>query len=640
MSAEGLEGVQPCRFVIREAVSRPFRVDLEFQSADVDLDLSALLGKHVTLAFELQSDGDERTVDGLVSRVALSGSHRDQRVFRARLRPWSWFLRDFSDCRIFQNMAVPDIIAAVVSNRDLGPLQQEFSGTYAEREYCVQYNESDANFIHRLLEEEGISYLFQHEDGVHTMILYDDLTTAGPAEGYEEVAFHPGPAAAVGQPDHFRSWSNRRATRTGAVTMRDYDFTKPRVDLTQDAAAAVAGFPQAERFCYPGGYAEATVGAARAGVRLAGLQAGVDTVRAEGSARGLQPGATVTLSTHPRSEQNQDYIVLAAEHRIVAPGYAASSGAEAGAWYDGRYRLQPASKPIRPRRRSRRPQIRGPQTAVVVGPSGEETYTDNYGRIKVQFHWDRLGTNDDNSSCWIRCVQSLAGKGWGAFALPRVGQEVVVEFLEGNPDRPLVTGTVYNADMSGPLTLPDRAACTSLKTKTIGAESPDQGHELTFDDTAEAEMIHFQSERDFERVVENNDSLKVGFEKQDPGDQTINIFNNQAVTIGDDDADDGSQTIVIKSDRSVTLNEGDDSLTVTQGDRTVSVPAGTVTISAGKKIVLQVGGSQLTLDPSGITLQGTMVEIDADGTFTAKGAEIQEEASASMTLKGGVVQIN
>ncbi len=640
MSAEGLEGVQPRRFTIREAVSRPFRVDLEFQSADADLDLSALLGKHVTLTYELQSDSGERTVDGLVSRVVLSGSQRDQQVLRARLRPWSWFLRNFSDCRIFQNMAVPDIIAAVVSNRDLGPLEQELSGTYAEREYCVQYNESDANFIHRLMEEEGISYLFRHEEGVHTMVLYDDLTAAGSVEGYEDVVFRPGPAAVVGQPDHFRLWSSCRATRTGTVTTRDYDFTKPRVDLTQDAVAAVAGFPDAERYSYPGEYTEAEVGATRAGVRLDRLQAGAETVRAEGNARGLQPGATVTLSTHRRSEQNQDYIVLAAEHRIIAPGQASSSSREPGAWYDGRYRLQPASRAVRPPQRSRRPQIRGPQTAVVVGPDGEETYTDNYGRIKVQFHWDRLGANDDNSSCWIRCVQSLAGKGWGAFALPRVGQEVVVEFLEGNPDRPLVTGTVYNTDMTGTLELPDRAACTSLKTKTIGADSPDQGHELTFDDTAEAEMIHFQSERDFERSVENNDLVKVGFEKQDPGNQLIDVFNNQMITIGDDSANDGSQSTVIKANRDVTLNEGNDSLTVTKGDRTVSVPAGTVTISAGKKLVLQVGDSQLTIDPSGITLKGTMVEIDADGTFTAKGAEIQEEASAAMTLKGGVVQIN
>ncbi|MGD9853446.1 MAG: type VI secretion system Vgr family protein [Planctomycetaceae bacterium] len=638
MSAEGLEGLQPGRILIREAVSRPFRADVEFQSSGPEIDLAALLGQHVTLTFELQTDGGVRTFDGLVSRAALIGADRGNSVYRARLRPWSWFLKQFSDCRIFQNLTVPEIVAAVAAARGLGPIQQQLSGTYAAREYCVQYNESDDDFVHRLLEEEGISYYFLHAAGTHTLTLSDDLTTVGAAAGYEDVSFQPIPTLAAGQSDHFRTWSSRRTSRTGMVTTRDYDFTQPRVDLTQQALAADAGFANAERYAYPGRYCIADVGAARAVVRLDATQAGIERVRAAGTVRGLQPGGTVTLSTHPRPEQNQDYIVLEAAHRIIPPWDAAARNDEH--WYDGQYRLQPAANPVRPRARTPRPRVRGPQTAVVVGPQGEELYTDNYGRIKVQFHWDRVGADDEKSSCWIRCVQSLAGKGWGAFALPRIGQEVVVEFLEGDPDRPLVTGTVYNADMTGPLTLPDQAPCTSLKTKTIGAESPDQGHELTFDDTANAELIRLHSERDFERTVENNDTVKVGFDKQSPGDQTVSIFNNQTLAIGDDSAGDGSQNVTIKNNRNVTLNQGTDSLTITQGDWTVSLSAGSAAISAGQQIVLKVGGSQLTLDASGITLKGTTVEIDADGSFTAKGAEIQEEASASMTLKGGVVQIN
>jgi len=306
-------------------------------------------------------------------------------------------------------------------------------------------------------------------------------------------------------------------------------------------------------------------------------------------------------------------------------------------WYQGRYLLQNAANPIRPRKTTRKPRMPGPQTAVVMQSVGNGQDTDKYGRVKVQFHWDR---DDANTSCWLRCVQSLAGKGWGTFALPREGQEVVVEFLNGDPDRPIVTGALYNADMNGPRNLPDEAACTTLKTRSIGSESADEGHELTLDDTPGAESILIHSENDFVREVENNDALKVGFDKQSPGDQTIDIFNNQVVNIGDDAADDGSQTVTVKSNRTVTLNEGDDGLTITQGDWNVSLAAGSATISAAQQIVLKVGSTQLTLNASGITLQGTNVEIDADGSFVTKAAEIQEEASASMTLKGGVVQIN
>ncbi len=640
ISAEGLDDARLVRFVAREYVSRPFRIDVEFSSSSSDLDLGSLLGTHVTLSFETQVDSTQRLIDGVVARAAVVAADRDRTVYRARLRPWTWFLRQYADCRVFQNLSVPDIVSSVLDGRGLGTVEQDLTGSYAEREYCVQYDETDANFVHRLLEEEGISYWFKHEDGDHTLVLQDDLTSVGAVDGYGDVPLVDGDVSGVGQTDAFRSWTGRRVACPGIATTRDFDFAAPRVDLTQDSESADdVAVDGSEVYWYPGRYVDADVGLARAGVRLDALRQRSSRVRATGNVRGLQPGYTVTMSSHPRDDQNQDYVVLGCEHRVVAAGEH-SGGSASRPWYDGRYLLQPTSNEIRPQRRHRPPRIRGPQTAIVVGPDGSETNTDEYGRVQVQFHWDRIGTSDENSSCWIRCAQSLAGTGWGSFALPRVGQEVVVTFLEGDPDRPLVTGTVYNADSTGPLTLPDEAACTSLKTKTIGAESADQGHELTFDDTADAELITLHSERDFARVVENDDSLTVGFEKQDPGDQTVEIFNNQTVTIGDDDASDGSQSVTVKNNREVTVSEGDDSLTIEQGDWTVSLSSGSVSISAGTEIVLQVGDSQITIDSSGVTINGSIVDVEADGTLTLKGADIDEEASASMTLQGGVVQIN
>lgn len=296
-----------------------------------------------------------------------------------------------------------------------------------------------------------------------------------------------------------------------------------------------------------------------------------------------------------------------------------------------------------------RPIIAGPQTAKVVGKNGEEIWTDNLGRVKVQFPWDREGTSNENSSCWIRVAQIWSGKSWGAMFIPRIGQEVVVEFLEGDPDRPLITGRVYNTDQVVPYTLPDQAATSGIKTRSTPSGTAETYNELRFVDKKNEELVYFHAEKDFERVVENNDTLKVGFIKKDKGDQTVDVFNNQTIHVGTQESSDGSQTIEIWKDqteiiktgnRTTKIEQGNDSLTISAGNQSISIPSGTCTIDAGQKITLQVGGSSIVIDGSSITLKSTNIKIEAGLSAEMTSTTGKVEASATLDLKGGVININ
>ena len=306
-----------------------------------------------------------------------------------------------------------------------------------------------------------------------------------------------------------------------------------------------------------------------------------------------------------------------------------------------------------------RPIVRGLQTAVVVGAAGEEIECDKYGRIKVQFHWDRIGENNEKSSCWIRVAQLMAGPKWGAIFTPRIGMEVVVDFLEGDPDKPICTGAVYNADNMPPYDLPANKTQSGFKSLSSKDGSvPTNFNELRFEDKKGEEEIYFHAEKDMNRVVENNDTLKVGFDKTDDGDQTIEVFNNQDVTVGCSDASDGSQTLEVWKDRTTTIKTGDETLTVEKGDRKTSVDTGdnTLTVKKGdrttkvdlgkdllqatKSIELKCGSSSIKLEPTKITIKSVQIEIKGDATVEAKSPMTTVKGDAMLTLKGGMVMVN
>jgi type VI secretion system secreted protein VgrG len=560
-----------------------------------------------------------------VSRLVVGGLLDTARSYVLQLVPWFWLLSRTTDCRIFQNQTTVDIVKSIFSDMGFSDYQFNLTGSYATREFCVQYRESDFQFISRLLEDEGICYFFRHEKDKHTMVLIDDVGNY--VDCAESQVVHI-PIAAREQPsDRIITWQRAFDLRSGKFSLTDYDFTKPTNNLLSQTPSSVPASKDAyEIFDYPGGFQTTEGGGARTRIRAESDEAVYDVVRGTATYRSFTTGGKFTLTRHPdAAEVGQSYAITFIEHT-----------ASRREGYRNRFEAIPAATIFRPPLETPRPRIHGIQTALVVGPEGEEVWPDKYGRIKVLFHWDRLGKGDDTSSCWIRCAQSWTGSGWGTLFIPRVGQEVVVTFLEGDPDQPLITGTVCNATQMPAYTLPDNKTRTYIKTRSSKEGGAAESNELRFEDLKGSEEIYFHAQKDYNRVVENNDSLTVGSSKADDGSQTITIYKDQTLTI-----ETGKQTVQIKQgDRSVTIDQGNDSLTISQGNLSIGITAGSGTIEAGQTITLKVGGSSVEVSQQGITIKGPMVSVQGTAQVEVQAPSTQVSGSATLVLSGGIVNIN
>src|SRR5580704_14119160 len=421
------------RFHGEERLSGLFRFDLELAASDRSVDFKALLGKGVTVTLRLP-DSKTRCFHGLVGRLVQAGRADKKTTYRAELYPWLWLLTKTRDHLIFQNMTAPEIIEQVFSNLGFSDFTKSLTGTYVKREYAVQYHETAFAFVSRLMEEEGIYYFFKHEDGKHTLVLGDDTSGYLPCDGLDK-ARYVGDRSTSSDPYAVVECDFAKEVVAGGYATSDYNFETPDTALlaTADGGSADGVNTSLKPYDYPGAYAAKGDGDGRAKIRIEEEEALGSRLSGRSTIRALSAGYTFTLAEHDTYAVNGDYVVRAFSH------------AATGDTYENTFEALPKSVPFRPPRVTQKPLIPGAQTALVVGKSGEEIWTDKYGRIKVQFYWDRVGTKDENSSCWVRVAQSWAGQGWGAIFLPRVGQEVVVSFLGGDPDRPLVTGSVYNA---------------------------------------------------------------------------------------------------------------------------------------------------------------------------------------------------
>lgn len=449
-----------------EGISKPFSADVLVESK-VELDTKGILGESGQLWMHLH-DGTMRLLNGIVAQVDswARGEAPEAIRYRVRLAPKLWKLSHIHQSRIFQAKAAPEIVAQVLKEANIAH-ELRLSGKYQSREYCVQYRESDLNFVSRLMEEEGIFYFFEFGDAVHTLVLADGPSASQSIDGQAELPYGDG-AGMVAESESIGSLHLQREVRPGQVVLRDYNFLRPTMDLEGKAKNDDGGGEDSdglEVYEYPGKFGHPDLGAQRAKVRLEAIRALANRGKGTSNCPWLLPGRKFTLEQHPLAELNQEYLVLGVHHqgRHSSKDASANSGDEkAPSRYLNRFACLPFKVPYRHPDRARRPVIPGPQTAMVVGPAGEEIHTDEHGRIKVQFHWDREGKKDDRSSCWMRVAQSWAGAGWGSVFLPRVGHEVVVEFLEGDPDRPLVVGSVYNGMNVTPVVLPDSKTESSL----------------------------------------------------------------------------------------------------------------------------------------------------------------------------------
>ncbi len=419
----------------RDEVSRCFAYTVGFVSKNRDVDPLKMLGGAVSV--EGESD-PKRWFSGLVSDFKLTRIEDRLAFYEATVRPWLWFLGNTTDCRIFQNMTAVEIVEKIFSKYGIAKFEKRLQGSYPQREYCVQYDESDLDFVQRLLEHEGIFYFFEHDEGKHTLILCDAMSKLKPAPGYEKVLYNFEGQASRRDVEYITEWIPGSAVRPGAYAHTDYDFEKPGADLMAKSAQPFSHKEASgENYRQPGAHLDVGRGDKIAGIRREELQAVHQHSTAVGTVRGLFSGCKFTLESFPRDDQNQDYLVISAEYRLFDPGYRTQNEAHSEN-FKVVLGVAPTKLPYRPPRITPRPIMRGPQTATVVGPSGEEIFTDKYARVKVQFHWDRLGKKDQNSSCFVRVSQTWAGSNWGFIQIPRIGQEVIVDFIEGDPDLPII----------------------------------------------------------------------------------------------------------------------------------------------------------------------------------------------------------
>jgi type VI secretion system secreted protein VgrG len=615
-------------FAGEEGISTPFRYVLDLLSQDGAVSADDILRTPVVLRVML-SDGSERVLHGLVSRFAQLGRVEELTAYRAEVVPWVWFLSLSSDCRIFQNLSVLEIVKQIFDDLGYSDYEIKCVKSYPKREYCVQYRESHLDFVSRLLEEEGIFYFFQHSDDKHVLVLADDNSAFKPCA--QPAARMASTSDAWQEEDVIVSLELEEAICTEAIRLRDYNYLRPTLDLE----TSISGEEGEEQYDYPGRYAEPSEGDRLARLRLEERKAGQTRTTGQGNCRSFESGYRFDLQEHYSREVNTTYVLTSVSHSARAGDYHSWDSAPFD--YKNSFVATPHAVPYRPPLRTPRPLVRGSQTAVVVGPSGEEIWVDKHGRIKIQFHWDRLGQKDENSSCWVRVSTTWAGKGWGFLQIPRIGQEVVVDFLEGDPDLPLVTGSVYNGEQTPPMGLPQGG----IKSGMISRSSKGGGgyNEISVNDTKgkEGMTIHAQYNRD--TVVENDDTITVNNNRTTTiaVDDTLSVGSNQKIDVGADRSTTigANENLSVGSNRTVDVGV-DDSLSAganinVSAGATVSIDGGAeVKVSAPKisltgqaEVSITVGGSSIKVTPAGVDIMGPMINGTAQGVLSLMGATIK-----------------
>lgn len=670
------------RFRSTEGLSRLFELRVELASREPNLDFEAVVGKPAS--FRLTGGEGERYLHGVVAEFRQGGRSRHHYFYEAVVRPSIWMLTQRENCRIFQGHAVDEIIAKILEEHGLAPgsdFEFALAGSYRKRGYCVQYNESDLDFVARLLEEEGIHYAFQ-SDSESSRVVFGDTGSAHvalPGRAQLRLAPPDGMVATDGE-EQITSLEFAQFVRSGSVVLNDYQFKKPRLNLF--AAEKAERHADLEVFAFPGAYTEPKRGQQFARIRLEEVQARRKELRGESNCVRLAPGRTFVLVEHAREEFNRGYIVTEVEQVGASPQSLEEDVALGGEGrYSNRFVAIPDDVPYRPARVTPRPIVKGTQTAVVVGPAGEEIYTDDHGRVKVQFFWDRYGRRDQESSCWIRCSQPWAGAGWGGLAIPRIGQEVVIDFLEGNPDRPLIVGRVYNGDVRPPQSLPAGKANMTIRSQSLGGSGG--SNEITMGDSGGEEGFYMHAQYDMTEVVENdhtstinnnetttiavdrtesvgnNETIQIGVNRTESvgADETVTIGGNRKHSVSGDAALEvggkertkvgGSQSLEVGSNQSVNV-AGMANEIVGMAKATNVGAAYAITVGAALNIA--VGG--VSLEEVGLVKKiyagnsveiacgGASIKLESSGKVTIKGTDIAIEGSGAVVIKGSTIDLN
>jgi type VI secretion system secreted protein VgrG len=591
-------------------------------STAANFDLKAMIGKELTVTIQLDGMGTFvpgvvgggaanlgagiREISGIVTAASLVSQLNRQYLYRLKLQPWIVLAERRTDYRIFQNKTVVEIIDEVLKANYLYGYVKRLGGKYSKLVYQVQYGESDFAFIQRLMAEHGIYWFYEHSREVHRMVLVDNLGAHKPVESvaYQTLWYYP-PGHKVDR-EHVEHFDTTESIQSGIWTTDDFDFTQPGAKLAvENALPRDTSHNQLTVYEWPGDYADPMQGARFARVRMEEIRAQGERATGKGHLRNVVCGTTFTLAGYPQEAANREYLVIRA--KVIAE----ETGDQTGAGQysiNTTFEVQPATTMFRAPRTVDKPRTTGPQTAIVTGPPGQEIWTDKYGRVKLKFHWDRSPVNDQNSSCWVRVSYPWAGSSFGGVNIPRVGQEVIVDFENGDPDRPIVTGRVFNAASMPPWTLPGSATQSGIISRSMkGGKSNYSG--IRFDDTQGSEEFMLQAEKDMNSTIKNNETHVVG------ADRTKIVKGQEVTTVK------GDRTQTVNGQHTETIKH-DISQTSTEGNISVTSEKGTVTISAKTQIKLVVEGTTVVLTPELLSLISKTIDSKSTGETNMKGSKI------------------
>jgi len=640
-----------------ESLSQLFELEVELVSESYSLDMKSLLGKPLTLEIETAAAAP-RYLSGHITRCVLVGRENNTSrytIYRATVRPWLWYLTQTSDNKIFQNKNVPDVIREVL--KDYGyPVEFKLVDSYRNWEYCVQYQETDYAFISRLMEHEGIYFWFKHDKGKHTLVLTDDITQHEPMPDYEQIPYYGPDRITIPREDYIYKWEVAEQITPGAFATTDYHPLTPAASLeARRNNPGAYDHGDLEMYEWQGGYTDPDDAEHYTRVRLEDLQCRQEQSAGSANARGLSPGHLFTLRNHPRQAENREYLVVSTYYRIRESGYA--SGQPEPGSFDLEFVVLPTSTQFRAPRVTPIPRTHGPQTATVVGKQGEEIWTDKMGRVKVQFHWDRYGKKDENSSCWVRVSSPWAGGGFGGIQLPRVRDEVIVDFIGGQPDRPIVIGRVFNANNLPPWDLPDNATQSGFLSRSKSG-TPATANALMFEDKSGSERIWLHAERELCTEVEanelhstdqnrtttigENDTTKIG------GNRDIKVTgtDNLRIQKGREVFVKGHEDYTVKASRTVHVQDGlmeekfDNGLKTTIADKGEEREVKGLfkeTLKTGQEVYVNDGDSLHHVKAGTLTEKAKgKVELrstDAGMDVKAKTAMLVQSETANMTAK-------
>lgn len=664
-----------------ERLGELFDYQVQLLSVDTDIDLNELLGTDMSIAIERPDEG-VRFFNGYVAEAAQIGFDGELAKYGLTLKPWLWFLTRTADCRIFQEKSVPDILSDLFHDEGFTDFDLQLTGEYQPRNYCVQYAESDFDFVSRLMEQEGIYYYFRHEDGKHTMVICDNVVAHDAVKGYEKVPMFYGEPNPLPDVEHFTSIHLVRKVQSGGVATKDFNFVQPGDNmLASSRGAAEHARADYEIYDYSGEYPSASngvkvrdFGERISRFRLEALQASHETTIVEGQVTGLGAGNLFALAGAEQRERNREYLIVESTFHCIQGGFAQTADLD-GFQFNNCLKVMCAKVQYRSPRKTPRPVMQGPQTAIVVGPSGDEIFTDKHGRVKLQFHWDRYGKSDENSSCWVRVSQVWAGGQYGAIHIPRINHEVIVEFLNGDPDQPIVTGRVYNGQNGVPYELPANATQSGIKSRSSAGGNASNFNEIRMEDKKGQEELYIHAERNHTQVTEADRSESVGH------DRALSVGNNKTETVGCNRTltVSGNKSETVEKNKEIIINgthaesiKGDTAIQILKGNFKQLVKKGTLLVSSKKKmtlstndemeiksdsdmqiesdtkLTLKVGSSQIVMTPGKIEIMSSEVEVigtsklvcKSNGANEITGATVKVDGSSAVKVVAPAVDIN